>query len=218
MSLIDDALKRAQAAGEVAPSRPGDRPWTPTPMPDAGLALRRKLTRWFVIGMVAAAAGIGGFFVLRPLLTSEPHLQTGRGREDGRAAALPIPIAPTPTLEAVIVPSPIPSAAPRPRPTRVPMPADAATAPGEATASPPPPAPAASRIADGRSYVGSLNLPGGAKIELGGIVWSETEPRALLNDRVVKTGAYVEGYELVKIEENRVVLQKDGVTISVSVK
>ena len=31
-------------------------------------------------------------------------------------------------------------------------------------------------------------LPGGEKIELGGIVWSETEPRALLNDRVLGIG------------------------------
>ena len=63
-----------------------------------------------------------------------------------------------------------------------------------------------------------MTLPGGAKIELGGIVWSETEPRALLNDRVAAVGAYVEGFTLSKIEQDRVVLEKDGVTISLSVK
>ncbi|HEY1435031.1 MAG TPA: hypothetical protein VGG65_06625, partial [Thermoanaerobaculia bacterium] len=72
--------------------------------------------------------------------------------------------------------------------------------------------------ATGRNYVGSLALPGGGRLELGGIVWSETEPRALLNDRIVGTGAYVEGYTVVKIEEDRVVLEKDGATISLSVK
>ena len=73
-------------------------------------------------------------------------------------------------------------------------------------------------VADGKTYAGSIALPGGAKIELGGIVWSETEPRALLNDRIAAVGAFVEGYSLTKIEENRVALEKDGVTIYISVK
>jgi hypothetical protein len=61
-------------------------------------------------------------------------------------------------------------------------------------------------------------LGGGVKIELGGIVWSETEPRALLNDRIVAPGGYVEGFNVVKIEEGRVALEKDGVTIYLAVK
>jgi len=73
-------------------------------------------------------------------------------------------------------------------------------------------------VTDGKTYAGSVALPGGAKIELGGIVWSETEPRALLNDRIAAVGAFVEGYSLTKIEENRVALEKDGVTIYISVK
>jgi hypothetical protein len=82
-----------------------------------------------------------------------------------------------------------------------------------------PPAPRAPQaVADGKTYAGSVTLPGGGKIELGGIVWSETEPRALLNDRIAAVGAYIEGYNLTKIEENRVALEKDGVTIYVSVK
>jgi hypothetical protein len=87
----------------------------------------------------------------------------------------------------------------------------------EAPAPPPAPKPAGP-IANGRTYVGTVALPGGAKIELGGIVWSETEPRALLNDRVLGVDSYVEGYRVAVIEEDRVALEKDGVTIYLSVK
>ena len=66
--------------------------------------------------------------------------------------------------------------------------------------------------------MGAVDLPGGGRIELGGIVWSEDEPRALLNDRIVGTEAFVEGFTVSKIEENRVLLEKDGVTISISLK
>jgi hypothetical protein len=75
-----------------------------------------------------------------------------------------------------------------------------------------------SAVVDGKSYAGSVTLPGGAKIELGGIVWSETEPRALVNDRIVAVGAYFEGFTLSKIEENRIALEKDGATIYLTVK
>ena len=78
--------------------------------------------------------------------------------------------------------------------------------------------PAARPLADGRTYVGVVQLPGGARIEIGGIAWSQEEPRALLNDRIVATGAYIEGFTVAKIEEDRVVLEKDGVSISISLK
>ena len=80
------------------------------------------------------------------------------------------------------------------------------------------PAPRPAHLASGRSYSGSVTLAGGEKIELGGIVWSETEPRALLNDRVLGVGGFVEGYEVTRIETDRVELKKDGATITVTVK
>jgi hypothetical protein len=73
-------------------------------------------------------------------------------------------------------------------------------------------------LQDGRTYVGVVQLPDGAKIELGGIAWSEEEPRALLNDRIVGTDAYVAGFTVAKIEENRVVLVRDGMTVYLAVK
>ncbi len=225
MSLIDDALKRAQAAGEGEKAKPGDRPWIPTPMPDAGLARRRALVRRLSLALAAIACLAAGMVFVRRAPRDAPPLPAGEGR--GSAAAAP---AVTPTPDAVAMATPIavapPVAAPPPvnlRPTRAPRPA-----PQEAPAgnpSPPPAAPAAAppsrgapAPAGGRSYSGVVPLPGGGRIELGGIVWSETEPRALLNDRIVGTGGYVEGFSVVKIEQDRVLLEKDGATISLSVK
>ncbi|HTR02705.1 MAG TPA: hypothetical protein VMN82_05870, partial [Thermoanaerobaculia bacterium] len=72
--------------------------------------------------------------------------------------------------------------------------------------------------AGAKTYPGSVTLPDGGRIELGGVVWSESEPRALLNDRVLGVGAYVEGYSVLRIEEDRVVLEKDGATLTLTVR
>ena len=216
MSLIDDALKRAQAAGEADRSKPGGRPWIPTPMPDAGLARQRALVRWLSIALSAAVALAATLIFMGRTARSEPPLPAGEGRGEGRSVAAALPATPTPI--AVVVAPPV--AVARIRPTRAPRPAtdgEASTpAPSEIPTpdSPRPP----QGIAAGKTYAGSVTLPGGARIELGGIVWSETEPRALLNDRIVATGGYVEGFSVAKIEEGRVALEKDGVTIYLSVK
>jgi hypothetical protein len=80
------------------------------------------------------------------------------------------------------------------------------------------PAPRRERLVSGKTYAGSVALAEGARIELGGIVWSETTPRALLNDRILGVGAYVEGFTVVSIETERVELRKDDLTIFLSVK
>ena len=219
MSLIDDALKRAQAAGEGEAVKPTSRPWIPTPLPDPGIARRRAMVRWAGIAFAAAALALGGVWLYRREFSSALPLPAGEGRGEGRPAAAVAP-QPTATPDAVALATPI--VVSQPLPTRPPRTAAPAPAEGEAEAvkpAAPTPAPRAPQaVADGRTYAGSVTLPGGAKIELGGIVWSETEPRALLNDRIAAVGAYIEGYSLTKIEENRVALEKDGVTIYVSVK
>ena len=70
----------------------------------------------------------------------------------------------------------------------------------------------------GKTYHGRIALPDGGSLELGGIVWSDAEPRALVNDRVVGVGAYVQGYTVERIEEDRVILEKDGKRVTISVK
>jgi len=98
--------------------------------------------------------------------------------------------------------------------------ADAPAANPASAPAPPPAAPHAARPSapSTRTYAGSVSLSGGEKIELGGIAWSEEEPRALLNDRIVGVGGFVEGYAVSKIETDRVVLEKDGATIVLTVK
>jgi hypothetical protein len=216
VSLIDDALKRAHAAGEAAPSRTGDRPRIPTPMPDAGLARRRTLMRLLGMALAAAVVAAVATFVIRRAGGSAEPARKSTAPAEAHAAT---PSIPTPVQEVVLVPTPM-STTPE-RPTRIrPASPELATGAEVAEVAPPPASPSSrpAAPAGAKSYVGSVALPGGSRIELGGIVWSETEPRALLNDRIVATGAFVEGFSVVKIEENRVVLEKDGATISLSLK
>jgi hypothetical protein len=213
VSLIDEALKRAQEAARKAGESTEARPWTPAPQPDAGLARRRRSARilgWSIAiaaALVVAAVGVRAVWnAAGPSARPVP-------------ATIPAPTAPVPepTLAETIVTTPLaaPAAVPRTavRPARTPVPEGVSLAETE------PPAPsAAGAVADGRNYVGTVSLPNGARIELGGIVWSDAEPRALLNDRIVATGDYVEGFNVAKIEEGRVVLERDGATISISLK
>jgi hypothetical protein len=260
VSLIDEALKRAQAAADR--DGPRSRPWVPTPMPDAGLARRRRVVRAGLVGLAAVAALL--------IWAASPRARRAEAAPpvDGRvpvptevrrggneppsspamaAVAAPTPrnavVAPTPR-NAVVAPTPrsgVAAAGPRggaapgqtgpaeaqrsmplvasieTTPVHVPPPPHAADAMASASGSPhvrahATPAPA------GKSYKGKVELPDGGSLELGGIVWSDTEPRALINDRVVGVGAYVQGYTLERIEEDRVVLEKDGKRITVTVK
>jgi hypothetical protein len=147
------------------------------------------------------------------------------------AVPLPVVVVPTPprarrsaTEAEVVAQVEAGAAAPRPAASGASATHQASPAPATATSSgsepaapaaPPPPRPAAPRS---RTYSGSITLAGGEKIELGGIAWSEEEPRALLNDRIVGVGGYVDGYAVSKIETDRVVLEKDGATIVLTVK
>jgi hypothetical protein len=225
VSLIDDALKRAQAADDAAAGKAANRPWIPTPMPDAGLARRRAMLRGLGIAAAVAAVGALALVVLRGAGSAGPATPARDGKGDGRIAALSAAAtSPTPLQVVVAVSTPT-TPVPASMPTRRPRPTPEAASPlpsgrtEEAGATVPAPVSKPSgAIANGRTYAGSVPLPNGEKIELGGIVWSETEPRALLNDRVLGTDSYVEGFRVVKIEEDRVALEKDGVTIYVSVK
>jgi hypothetical protein len=226
VSLIDEALKRLQAGGQEGPQSAVERPWVPTPMPDAGLARRRVLVRWVGIATAAAvAAAIAAFLVLR-------H-ETAVAR-DGRSAPVVAP-SPGPVREAEAPESPVAPAAAAPaapvaensgvsRTTVPPAVREAVSeksdGPVERAVEVRPPAEVRRPrpIADGETFVGAVPLPEGQRIELGGIVYSETDPRALLNDRIVAVGAYVEGFTVSRIESDRVALEKDGLTIHLVLK
>lgn len=211
MSLIDEALKRAQAATPGAEGREGDRPWVPTPMPDAGRARGLFLRRATWAALLTIAAGGAAYWyagrrpagaVARPRPASH-HIAS--------EAAVPAPSLPTSFPLSVVAPPPRGNA--RVIPADAPAPAPAPVRAVEAA-----PAARAPRLASGRTYAGSVALSDEAKIELGGIVWSEAEPRALLNDRVLGVGGYVEGFVVTGIETDRVALRKDDLVIYLSVK
>lgn len=216
MSLIDEALKRAQSAGEGGAGSTADRPWSPPPMPDSGLARGLRLRRAAGAALLVIAAAGAAYLYLRRSPDGDA-VSRARSAATARApAADPAAAAQVPTALPLVVVAP-----PRSRP------AAAATAQstqaGQSDASEAPaavevPAPRRNRLVSGKTYAGSVTLPEGARIELGGIVWSETEPRALLNDRVLGVGAYVEGFTVGSIETERVELRKDDLTIFLSVK
>jgi hypothetical protein len=218
MSLIDEALKRAQAAGQGETGRTPERPWIPTPLPDAGLARRRRFLRVAGIAFLLAAAGVAAlWWVNRETFPPPPEERRNEESPLGSATAAPTP-APRASAPLPADSSSVTSQSPAlPSPRREAP--DAVTA--EATETAPdariPPRPAYA-LADGKTYAGSVALPGGAKIELGGIVYSETQPVALLNDRVLRAGSFVEGFEIKRIGEDRVELDRDGLTIFLALK
>jgi hypothetical protein len=235
VSLIDDALKRAQAADDAA-ARSAERPWTPTPMPDPAIARRRALARWAgIAGAVAILAAAGAWLAKRIAPDVSARTVSLRPTDPVPAAVLP---AATVTPDAVALATPVVVAPPAarlsagsltPPPTRRPRPTPVAPAAAESppeapegSVAPPAPTPAPPprprEAAGGRTYAGSATVPGGARIEVGGIVWSETEPRALVNDRILGVGSYVEGWSIKTIEEDRVVLEKDGSAITITVR
>jgi hypothetical protein len=253
VSLIDEALKRAQAAADR--DAPRNRPWVPTPLPDTGLARRRRVARATAVGAAAGlgAAGVAALLIWAargssPRVTNEPA--------SANSAAASAPAAPQAAPVAAAAPpetragrgSGFGSGSPPARVASAAGAAAAAPTPGRAaSASPardrvlapsieetpvhvaPPPhlsaslasasgSPAVRAAAAGKSYKGKVALPDGGSLELGGIVWSEADPRALINDRVVGVGAYVQGYTIERIEEDRVVMEKDGKRITITVR
>ena len=223
MSLIDEALKRAQAVHDREGEGTRKRPWTPAPMPDRGRARRRKLLAGAGLAVIGVVAAVGLLLWRRPA-AMKPAAPAGE------RAALPTPVPPTPApLEEVRVPPPPrgigAASAPRPAAEAKKPAVEAAGPPapmGPAAASAPPPTPApanrAGGLASGRTYTGSVALPGGGRLELEGIVYSETNATAVINGRVLGEGASVEGFNVARIEESRVTLSGNGVTFYLALR
>ncbi len=224
MSLIDEALKRAELeAARRDGLKGGAYPWVPEHTP-------RRRRRWAVVAAVVIAAGIvaGGvvFLSRRPAPVQGP---------ESKVQSSP----PTQELQTVVVAPP-----PRGQPDRVPAAeqgttsvkgsgevkrpapkpqAEAARARTAPDAEPRPAAApadgkAARAAADAKTYVGEVTAPDGAKIELGGIVYSESNPVALINGKVLGPGAMVEEFTIVSIQPDRVELRGRGITMFLALK
>jgi hypothetical protein len=242
MSLIDDALKRArdEAARQDDLERRAKRRWIPPEPPRPG---RRGLALALALSSAAAMAG-AGFWIARRS-ASRPALRaqtTNANRLPLPAPPAPLPqmeVAPptgpgnVPKLKVPVGEAPEPretalSAAPagRPRPATRPSRSDAGEPhsartppPATETAIPPrSPAVVFERKSEPTSFVRVATLPGGTKIELDGIVYSETNPVALIDGRVLAPGAVVGDFQLVRIEQSRVQLRGAGKTIWITLQ
>jgi len=226
VSLIEEALKRArdESARQEEEHRRGQRPWVPPPPKKP--RRRAPAVAAFAAGIAVLAAG--AWLLVHRLPAPAP----ARPRGDAPAAKPPAGAASTgsapvradsplpPVAESVEVP---PSAAPKARAEEPPASREARTRPEPPTAvsapaSPPAAAPAPSRPAlrDGKSFVRVVDVPGEDRIELEGIVYSETNPVAVIGGRVLAPGAFVGDFQVVRIEEDRVTLRGRGVTIYVT--
>lgn len=240
MSLIDEALKRArdqkppEAAAAPARSRRAPDPWAYAPLPHA----RRRFSPrgWVIAGSIGAIAAVAaaGVWLSRsggaPAALTHPP-RTAAAAASGKPSSPPLPAAASPapappssntgspgSPEASATDSHAQRAAPARAPAPRRHPGAPETAAGRTEAAPQLLPQPASRAFDGRTYVGALVAPNGSRVELGGIVYSETNASALLNGRILPVGAVVEGLTISSIEENRVELTGDGLTVHLTLR
>jgi hypothetical protein len=224
MSLIDEALKRAELeAARRDGLRGGAYPWVPEHMP-------RKRRRWAVaVAVMGCVAGIaaGMFLWFR---RETPVIQNQRSRIQNPSS----PSRPLETVEVAPPPVGLPSRVAarendaanakagketlRPTPPFDTARARVAPARGPGFTSAPAESRASGGLADSKTYIGEVNVPGGGKIELGGIVYSESSPVALINGKVLPPGGVVEEFTIVSIKPDRIELNGRGVTIFLTLK
>ena len=221
MSLIDEALKRAELeAARRDGLRGGAYPWVPEHMP-------RRRRGWgliaaAVVGLGLAVAG-AVWLVGRPAPVQGPksEVQSSPSQKLETVEVAPAPVG----LPSRVVPRadddanakagkearrptpPFDTARARIAPAREPGAASAAAENKPARG-----------LADGKTYAGKVTLPDGPKIELEGIVFSETNPVALINGKVLPPGGVVEEFTIVSIKSDRVELNGRGVTIFLTLK
>lgn len=89
-------------------------------------------------------------------------------------------------------------------PTRTPV------TPETATIDPPPgPGPEAATPVS-KTFVREASIPGVGQLRLGGIAWSERQPFALINGRVVGPGDRIQGLQVAAVSRGEVVLRAEG--------
>ena len=221
MSLIDEALRRAQAAQTGGSGGRDFR--VPMPLPDPGRYRRGRLLRFVAVAVLAAIAIGAGIFLLGRGRGARPPSRAASAARRPSIAALASAVLPTPTLPVVEVAAP-PSGIshpPKTAPTARPSPPEkiAMVVADRTPRSTPGPEPSRAREIPAPELSNASGSPRiGKKPELGGIVYSEGSPSALINGRVVRPGGYIDGYTVVRIEPNFVELRDGNGTIILTLK
>lgn len=229
MSLIDEALKRAQGIESVdeAIRRGAAYPFMARNLQER-LRSRRALLLGFLAGGVLASLVAGGIvFWLAARRAPAPAVRVDAARPAPSASAAPLPetiVSPPasihparPETSAPAVPQiartrPVAAAAPgaRPKPS--------ASSPRAAAPAEPAPPASALGIVGGKAYPGEVALSDGRKLALDGIVYSETSPVAMINGRVLGVGGTVGEFAVAKIEADRVELRGQGIAFTLVLK
>ena len=220
MSLIDQALKRAQAA-QAGAGAPTARPCAPTPLPDRRRGRLRRLRQAFFAAVLLVLVAAGVFRLVGRTSGSAGARSAfpSRDRPDRRVFSVPGPLP-----EVFVPPPPKGHAIPRNRPRRPTQSEDLSDLKAPEASSPPggnlkPPATQDRKAPrENRIWTGEFSPPGAGKIELEGVVYSETHPVALINGRVAEVGEVIEGLTLTEIQPDRVKLEGGEGTIWIRLK
>jgi hypothetical protein len=137
-------------------------------------------------------------------------------------AAAPAPEQPQPQIEmrpTVPAEPPVVRVEPQTTPPPAPAPVEERPAPAPVPQAPAAPAPEASGdLTDARVYVAELPVPGDEPVKLNGIAFSQDQPVAVLDGRVMGPGETIKGFTILSIESGRVKLQGHGTTVFLAPK
>jgi hypothetical protein len=221
VSLVSDALKKAEREAAAREAREKGLP-IPLEAPTQPYRARRGQRRGRSLLIPLAFAGGAAAVVLAVVLarSSSPREAAHKGKTG--AASAPQTPAPGPAASAPEhapgAPSTIPPAAAVPAPgTTPPLPKTTSKETRQQPSAREPAAPSAvpataavrpaAEAPRQTEYVRRVDFPGGGKLELGGIAYSEAAPFAYLNGKLLKVGEGTAGYTLVRIERDRVVVR-----------
>ncbi len=217
MSLIIEALKRARddAIRRQAASRG---------LPLAPVPRMRGRSRWLSFALLPLAAALVVCIILlvdlysripEPAAPREEPSQTPSlleaGEESATASSTEMEIPPTTAPVVESAPGDPVSASLQPSPAPAVRSASPATEPIATQPTTPEPAaqsPTRANPREAREFVGQAELLGGQLVDLEGIAWSESEPFALLNGRVVGVGEFIRAYRVTEITRDQVTLEQ----------
>ncbi len=208
-----------EASGSAASAAVAARASSRTPTPAATVTATASTSAAGDRTSAAATPAAGQMLRQTPVAPLVPAAATGPVEEPAAESARPTAAGPPSTA-----PPPPALREPRARTPVILPPIEVSNASGSPRVSEderarpaPPPAAEPKPASRTRTYGAAANLPTG-KLELEGIVFSETNPTALINGRVVAPGGYVDGYTVVKIGPDRVELTDDKTTIVLTLK